>query len=195
MTSVKFDTKKLVYLAVLTALVIVLQLAGSFIKFGTFSVSLVLVPIAVGAVLCGPLGGLWLGLVFGAVVLISGDAGVFLGINTAGTIVTVLLKGLLCGFVSGLAYVFLKKFNSTVATVSAAVICPIVNTGVFVIGCYVFFLNTMTEWGSSFGYSNATSYIFLGMIGLNFFFELAVSIILAPVIVRLVSLVTKKIGK
>ena len=38
------QTKKLVLGAILTALVIILQMMGSFIRFGMFSISLVLVP-------------------------------------------------------------------------------------------------------------------------------------------------------
>ena len=67
-------TKTLVGLGLLTAIVVVLQLVGSFIKFGTFSISLVLMPIVVGAALYGVGAGAWLGFVFGVVVLLSGDA-------------------------------------------------------------------------------------------------------------------------
>ena len=38
------NTQKIVGLGLFTAIVIVLQLMGSFIRFGTFSISLVLVP-------------------------------------------------------------------------------------------------------------------------------------------------------
>ena len=37
----------------LTALVVVLQMLGSTIRLGTFSVSLVLIPIVIGAATCG----------------------------------------------------------------------------------------------------------------------------------------------
>lgn len=47
----KNDIQSLVGTAIVSAVVVVLQLLGSFIKFGTFSVSLVLVPIVIGAAL------------------------------------------------------------------------------------------------------------------------------------------------
>ena len=75
------QTQRLVLGAILTALVIVMQLLGAFIRFGPFSISLVLVPIVIGAAMCGWKIGAWLGLVFGAVVLISGDAAAFLAID------------------------------------------------------------------------------------------------------------------
>ena len=135
------DVRKLTYISILTALVVVLQLAGSFIRLGTFSVTLVLIPIVIGAALMGPLCGAWLGFVFGLVVLLSGDAALFLGINPFGTVVTVLLKGTLCGLVGGLVYKLFERFDKYVATMVAAVVCPLVNTGVFLLGSLVFFLD------------------------------------------------------
>lgn len=56
----KTDTKRLVMTAFLVVIVVVLQYMGSFIHLGTFSVSLVLVPIVIGAALYGPgCGALW----------------------------------------------------------------------------------------------------------------------------------------
>lgn len=86
----------------LAAIAAVLQFVGSAIRFGPFSVSLVLIPIVLGAALYGWGMGCWLGLVFGAVVLLSGDAGLFLAADPGGAIVTVLSKGIACGAAAGL---------------------------------------------------------------------------------------------
>ena len=86
------STKKMVLAAILTAIVIVLQFLGAFIKLGPFSVSAVLVPIVIGAATCGVGIGAWLGFVFGVVVLLSGDAALFLAVDVLGTILTVLAK-------------------------------------------------------------------------------------------------------
>ena len=77
MTNKKQQTQKLVLGAVLTALVVVLQLLGTFVRFGPFAISLVLIPIVIGAATCGYKIGAWLGFVFGVVVLLSGDATAF----------------------------------------------------------------------------------------------------------------------
>jgi ferrous iron transport protein B len=61
----RISTRTLTGLALFTAIVVVLQYLGSFIRFGTFSISLVLIPIVVGAALYGPAAGAWLGFVFG----------------------------------------------------------------------------------------------------------------------------------
>ena len=180
------DTRRLVLLALLTAIVIVLQFIGAFIRFGPFSVSLVLLPIVIGAALAGVSAGGWLGLIFGIVVLLSGDSAMFLAISPLGTIIVVLLKGILAGLAAGAVYKLLAKKNRTVAVLFAAAVCPVVNTGVFILGVYAFFMPTVTAWGAAAGFPNATAYIFLGMIGVNFLFEFALNLVLSPVIVRLI---------
>ena len=100
----KNDIQSLVGTAIVSAVVVVLQLLGSFIKFGTFSVSLVLVPIVIGAALYGTKASTWLGFVFGVTVLLSGDASLFLAISPLGTILTVITKGLLAGMITGITY-------------------------------------------------------------------------------------------
>lgn len=187
MTNKKQQTQKLVLGAVFTALVVILQLLGSFIRFGPFAVSLVLVPIVLGAAMCGYKIGAWLGLAFGLIVLISGDAAAFYAINIPGTVITVLLKGTLCGLLAGLTYKLLEKKNRYLAVMASAVVCPIVNTGVFLIGCKLFFMSAITEWGLASGFTNAAEYMFLGLAGGNFIFELITNVILAPVVLKVIS--------
>ena len=184
----KKQTQTLVLGAVFTALVFVLQYLGSFIRFGMFSVTLVLLPIIVGAATCGYKIGAWLGFVFGIAVFITGDADVFLAIDYFGTIVTVLLKGTLCGLAAGLTYKLLEKYNKYLAVMTAAVVCPIVNTGIFLIGCKLFFFETIQEWGAAAGFNNAAAYMFLGLAGANFLFELGTNLILSPAVVRVLKL-------
>ncbi|MFR5782120.1 MAG: ECF transporter S component, partial [Oscillospiraceae bacterium] len=68
-------TRRLVGMSIFTALVIVLQLVATFVKIGTFPVTLTLVPVVIGAALYGAGVGAWLGFVFGAVVLVACIAG------------------------------------------------------------------------------------------------------------------------
>jgi len=185
-------TKKLVMTGLLTAIVVVLQLVSSTIKIGPFSITLALVPIVVGAALYGKLAGAWLGGVFGLMVLLSGDAGAFLAVNIPGTIATVMLKGILAGFMSGLVYDLLKKKNDTLATYVSGIFTPIVNTGIFVLGCFAFFMPTIREWANGSGETNAIKYIFVGMIGINFFIELAVGLVFSPSIARIIKIGRKE---
>ena len=180
------DTRKLVLLALLTAMVVILQLLGSFIKFGPFSVSLVLMPIAVGAALLGAYAGCWLGAAFGVAVLLSGDATLFFTVSVPATILVVILKGALSGLAAGAAYRALENKSKTVAAIIAAAVCPIVNTGVFIAGAYAFFLPLISEWSAAAGAVNVTAYIFIIMVSANFLFELGLNLVLSPVIVRLI---------
>lgn len=181
-------TKNMVGVGLFTAIIVVLQFLGGGIRFGMFSISLVLVPIVVGAALYGWKSGACLGFAFGAAVLLSGDAAAFLAIDPIATVLVVLVKGMACGLMAGIVYHLLAKVNRTLAVFAAAIICPIVNTGVFLLGCQLFFLDTVAEWGAAMGYENAAAYMFLGLAGVNFLIELCVNIVLAPVIVRLINI-------
>ncbi len=183
--NMKTNTKKIAGVGLLTAIVVVLQLLGSFIRFGPFSISLVLIPIVVGASLYGVLSGAWLGLAFGITVLISGDASAFLTISPAGTVITVLLKGIIAGLLAGAVYKAIEKKNKTVATIVAAIVCPVVNTGIFLIGCRLFFFDTIKTWAAG---TNVFVYMITGLVGFNFLFELGANIILSPTIVKLTQL-------
>ena len=183
--------QKLVMGGILSALVIILQYLGSFIKFGPFSVSLVLIPIVIGAAMCGPIISAWLGLLFGVIVLATGDASVFLAINAPGTVATVLLKGALAGLFAGIVYKLLSKVNTYFAVVISAIVCPFVNTGIFLLGCRLFFYETVASWGADAGYLDTTAYMFLGLVGANFLFEIAFNIVLSPIVVRLLKIKIK----
>lgn len=218
----KMSTETMVLGAVLTALVVVLQYLGAFIRFGPFSISLVLIPIVIGASMCGIVISTWLGLVFGIVVLLSGDATLFMAVNPFGTIMTVLVKGAACGFCAGLVfklvlnaldnrskkhilqlgsskklcvncrenvYNFISRNNRYIAVLAAAIVCPLVNTGVFLLGCLIFFMKTIGEWAVASGFeNNVAGYMFLGLIGANFLFEMGTNLILSPTVVRLLNI-------
>lgn len=193
--SKKIDRNKTVKLAtagILTAIVIVFQFIGASIKFGTFSVSLVLIPIVIGAALGGKWVSAWLGFAFGVVVLLSGDASAFIAIDPIGTVITVILKGTLAGFVGGIIFEALKKINTYFAVVASAVLVPVTNTGIFLLGCRLFFFETIKEWGIGLGFENTATYMIVGLVGINFIFELAINIVLAPTVVGVVKTLSKK---
>lgn len=186
-------TRKLVLSAIMTAIVVILQVMAVLTRavLPAFSINLVLIPIVIGAAIGGVGIGGWLGFISGVAVLISGDATAFLVINIPGTIITVLLKGLLSGVAAAFVYKLLENKNRYVAVLTAAVVCPVVNTGVFVLGCYTFFMETIRAWGTGLGYDNAFAYIILGMIGINFIIELVLNIILSPTVVKLIDIKKK----
>ena len=188
------QTERLVLSAVLTASVVILQVMAILTRavLPVFAINLVLIPIVIGAAIGGVTVGAWLGFVSGVAILISGDAAAFLSISILGTILTVLLKGTACGLAAAGVYKLIEKKNQYLAVLCAAVACPLANTGVFVLGCFVFFMDTIKAWGAGMGYENAYAYIFLGMIGINFIIELVLNVILSPVVLRLLKIKNKK---
>lgn len=182
-------TETMVLGAVMTALVVVFQLLATFTAiFGPFSTAIALIPIVIGAAICGVKMGGWLGFVFGVVVLASGGANLFLAFDVVGTFVTVLVKGTACGLAAGLAYKLLAKLNRYVAVVAAALVCPVVNTGVFMLGSVIFFLDSVSEIAAVIGSAGTGIGVFWAMAMGNFLFEVGMNLVLSPVIVRLLDL-------
>lgn len=188
----KEKTRRLTLAAMLTAVVVVLTLLGTAIKFGTFNVNLALVPIVIGAALLGVGYGAWLGFVNAVVILLSGDAAPFLSVSVIGTIVTVVAKGTLAGLVSGLVYRFMQRFNKYAAVLLAALVCPVVNTGVFLLGCLLFFWKTIGEWAGASSFGGTFAFAILTLIGANFLIEVAINVILAPAIARILGFSEEK---
>lgn len=190
-------TKTLVGMAIFTAIVVVLQLIASFVKFGFFTPSLVLIPIVIGTAIYGIKAGAWLGFVFGVVVLIAcitgADQGGYLmwGVNPAITALICVGKGVACGALAGLTYQLLHHKNQILATVAAAVVCPVVNTGLFCLGAVAVFKPLLLEWAAGWAAQNGmeavslVTYVFLGLIGINFLVELLINVVLSPVVVRI----------
>ena len=182
-------TRRLTGLALMTAIIVVLQVVASFVKFGPFSITLALAPIIIGAALYGAGAGAWLGAVFGVVVLIACIAGWDAGGNilfTANPLLTAALcivKGAAAGFVSGLVFRGLSSRSPMGASIIAGIVCPVVNTGIFCVGLAVFFYDTLVAWA---GGSDLIYYIIFVLTGVNFVLELAINLVLSTVIVRVV---------
>ncbi len=185
---------RLTGLGILTAIIIVLQIFTTFVHFGPFSITLALIPIVVGAAMFGVGAGAYLGAVFSVIVVImcitGGDPGGFMvwSANPFMCVVMCMLKGTLAGLCAGAVYKALCNKNKILATVLAALVSPIVNTGVFIIGMLLFFRETLASWA---GGSDLLTYIIVGLTGVNFIIELGVNIVLSPVIVKIIDAVKK----
>lgn len=188
----KFNTKAIVGLGLLTAIVVVLQAMAISIRFGVFAITLTLVPIVVGAALYGWKAGAWLGFVFGVVVLMT-DAGAFLAVSVPGTIITCILKGTLAGLCAGAVYSLIKKKNRIAAVIAAGVVSPVVNTGIFLLGCVLFFMDTISQWAAGAGFENAGTYMVTAFVGLNFVVELAINLVLSSAIVAIIEYGVKSV--
>ena len=178
-------TRNMVGVALFSAIVVVLQLIFGSVTIGGTPINPVLVPVVVGAVIYDWQAGAWLGFVSGIAILVTGAASLFMGWNVAATIGTVLVKGAASGLVAGLVYQLLQKQNRTLAVFAAAIVCPLVNTGIFFLGCWAFFLKDLAGVA---GGANVFVFILTVFIGINIFVELGLNLVLSPVIVRLIKL-------
>ena len=178
-----FTVRNIPYIAILASIEIILQFIGNSIAFGPVSINLSLIPMALGAILFGPWCGLFLGLLNSIFVLMAPSTMRFYNVSVVGTIVTVLVKSSAAGFIGGLLYMVLKK-NNLSATIVTSLSLPVINTGLFVVGSLIFFREFLEANTGAF--ANIYEFLFIGMIGWNFVFELATSIVLDYPIYRII---------
>lgn len=192
-------TRKLAGVSILCALTIILQILSGVIKVGQFSITLALVPIIIAALLYGPAEGAIVGFVLGIVILYYVLAGVDVGghlmfeYNPVITVIICLTKTTLAGFVSGLAYRKLSSSHKGLGVVVlSSILCPIINTGAFVIMLLSAFSKLVTEWALAVGISSVTVYVVTVLLGINFVIELGVNIVVAPTIYKIVKKITNR---
>ncbi len=172
---------------IFAALVIVLQLVSGFVKIGNISITLTLVPIVLGAVLYGYKVGAALGGIFGVIVVICCITGLDAGgsmliqANPVITVLICLVKGVMSGLLPGLVYKAFGKKNQYLGTVLSAIVAPIGNTGLFLLGMILFFKDTLVMWADG---ADTVYYIFTGLVGINFIVEMIVNVVAAPVLFR-----------
>lgn len=132
-------TKRIAGTSLFIAIVFVLQHIASAIRFGPFSITLVLAPIIVGAAIYGISTGALLGFEFGLLVLLprpfgTGDAAAFFTISPIPTVIVVLLKGTLAGLCAGLVFKAIENAAAKNSDKTAKFASPIVGTAVFSVG-------------------------------------------------------------
>lgn len=190
-----FTAKNVTILGVLTAIIVVLQIFGSYFKIGTISLSFVLVPIVIGGILTGVIGGTILGFIFGVITLVMGIVGadqftfILFSDHPFLTILTCVIKGSAAGFMSGLVYKLLKDKNLTLSTFAASAVAPIVNTGLFIVGAFCMADTLNSNFVAE--NSNVVYFIFIGCAGINFLIELAINLVLAPSVCKIIKAVKR----
>ena len=187
---------KLVGVALLIAVMVVLQFLGTVlpIRIGPVSLSLVLIPIVIGAAVYGPGAGAVLGAAFGILANIfcanGMDAGGHMVFQASPLlcILVVMLKGICCGYAAGLVYKLIAKRNGYVAMLCAAIVCPVVNTGIFLLGMRFFFMEVLRVWANG---SDVAAYVLTGIVLVNFLPELALNVALSPASQRIIHVVQR----
>ena len=195
MEKTKKQTRRLVGVSVLAAIVAVLQLMSYFVKVGPVTVALVLIPVVVGASVYGVRAGTVLGAVFGVTVTVLTVTGVDAGAallfasRPFWPVFVIMLKCTAAGFCAGAVYKLLSKNEkNTLAVFTAAVVSPVVNTGIFAVSMLTVFRDDLNAWA---GGTNAVLYLFLSVIGVNFVFEFVSNLVLSPAIVKVIGAVKR----
>lgn len=186
----KGDTRKLAVLAIFTALIIVLQVFSTFVHFGPVSITLALTPIIIGGALYGRKVGAYLGFVFGAVTLVAGllgwDGGFVMLLASQSIVWAILIclvKATAAGWAAGLVYECVAKKSERGAVIASCVACPVVNTGVFMLFMLTVFRPVLESLA---GGADILYFLIVVVVGFNFFIELAVNLVLASGITRII---------
>lgn len=197
MSNTKQTILRLVQLGLLSGLIILLQTVIVIPMPGSLTLSLVLVPIVVGAVLYGAKSGALLGGVFGvlvSVMAVQGQLGaltnMMVAYNPFLTVAVCMLKGIGAGWLAGLVNGLFAK-RPLIGIFAAAAVAPIVNTGIFLLGMFTVFRGVLVEVAAG---ANLLSFAIVALVGFNFVIEFVANLLLAPAISSIVKAV-KKIGK
>ena len=193
----KANVKKMVTLSLLIAIIVVLQVtAGQLPKLpGGASINLVLIPIVLGAAFYGAGAGAILGAVCGLIVFyysFSGLDPVGFAIFTVNPIACFLIcvgKSTLAGVAAGAFYKMLSNKNGYVAMLTAAIICPVVNTGLFMGSVWLFFRNTVAQLNESTAVTIVS--LFGSILLLNAIPELLINILFSPAGQRILKAIRK----
>lgn len=169
----KKELSLMVELAMFGALVVVLQVIATFIKIGSFPITLTLVPIIVAGAIHGPKAGSLMGLIFGIVVLVmvvvGADPGgqALFAVRPVITSLVCILKGVLAGLFSSLAFGVIRDKNTKLALFIAGLVCPLINTGTLYLVLFLFFDTSLAT-------------VLSALMSVNFVIELGINALLAP---------------
>ncbi len=193
-SSTHAQTLRLVQIALLTALMLLLQLAFGSLRIGPVTLSFSLVPLVIAAVFIGPGAGALLGLVSGVVtfvqVLTAADPfyTLLIATNPLLTALICISKTTLAGLLAGLCYRAICKVSKYRAlnVILPAVVCPVVNTGIFCIGMYFGFgsaLQSSEVFGAAAS-AGLVSFILIGLAGVNFLYEVLSNVVVCPIVAK-----------
>ena len=192
----------MVQIAMLTAIILILAFTPlGYIRTGGLEITLIVIPVAVGAVILGPVGGMILGAVFGITSFIqcfgmSPFGAMLLSISPVKTFITCVVTRTLMGFLTGLIYKGMRKIshNRSLNTIIANLCCPFMNTLFFMSCIVVFFYNTEYIQGfvSALGAANPLLFV-LAFVGVNGLVEALLCFVVGSAITRALMVALKNV--
>ncbi len=199
MTSKKVKIFHLALLSMFVAIMLVMNFTPlGYITTGLFSITLMTIPVALGAVCLGPIGGMILGILFGLTsflqafgigFMIDPSASVLFNTDPLAYTVTCFVPRILAGLTAGLIFYAFEK-NGTIsiwAFATSAASVPLINT-LFFMGFYATLYKNTVLGGA------AIMSVILSALTINFLVEFAVTLIAGVFINKVVYNYLKKIS-
>lgn len=197
----KHGTGKMVRTALLTAIIFVMAFTPlGYFKTGGLSITLLPVPVIIGAIVMGPMTGAVLGLAFGITSLIQcfglepfGTA--LMGINPVGTILTCLVPRVFMGFLTGVIFTAFSRMDKKklLSFAATSLLGALFNTVFFMSFLVLFFYKTdfIQKIVTGMGTSSALSFA-LAFVGINGLIEAVACCVLAGAISKAVCSVIER---
>ncbi len=195
MKKLHYSTKEIAQLALLTAIILILAFTPlGYIRTPGLEITLIVVPVTIGAILLGPSGGAFLGCVFGITSFIqcfgmSPFGATLLSINAISTFIVCVIPRLLMGLIGGYAYQLISKTPAkSFANVVTNVICPLLNTVFFMSALVFFFYNTeyIQSMVGAFGATNPLHFVLI-FVGVNGVVEAVICIVVGSLLTKALS--------
>lgn len=190
----KSDTRYMVELAMMIAIILLMSFTPlGYIRTPGLSVTLLTIPVAVGAIILGPKGGAVCGLAFGATsfyMALNGSsafAAMLLSINPVGTFITCVVARVLEGWLTGLIFAALYKSPSVkkVSYYIASLACPLLNTLFFMGFLCIFFYNTEYIQGIASGLGVGNPILFVAaFVGIQGLIEAGICFVIGSIVSR-----------
>lgn len=191
----KLSVQDMVQMSVLIAIMLLLELTGlGMIKTAGLEITIMLVPVIVGAIVMGPGAGALLGGVFGLISFWecfgkSAFGAVLLGINPLSTFFVCVPTRILAGWICGLVFKALSKVDkSRLWSFGAAGLCgALCNTAFFMTTLCLCFYHTefIQNFVQAFGSANPFLFV-IAFVGVNGLIEAIVCFFTGAVIAKAV---------
>lgn len=200
MSNTSSKTLYMVELALIVAVICVMAFTPlGYLQTMGLSITFLTVPVAVGAIMLGPLGGAVCGLAFGITSFLQcfgmGAFGTMLfTINPLGTAFTCIVPRILEGWLCGLIFRAARKVTKNGSYFIASLACPLLNTLLFMSSLVVIFYNTDYIQGfvQTMGAKNPFWFV-VGFVGVQGLIEAVVCFLLASAISRALAVALKQV--
>ena len=187
-----FSTKYMVELAAMIAIIIIMAFTPlGYIKLPGLTITFLTIPVAVGAIILGPVGGLICGLTFGLTSLYQAVTGgsvfTFANLNPVFTIILTIVPRALEGLLTGLIFKALHNIKSVqkISYYIASLCCPLLNTLLFMRTLVALFYRTdfIQTYVAKFGVGNPFSFV-VAFVGTQGAIEAVVCFVVASILAR-----------